>query len=39
VYKKLGYDCATAVLAFITLAIVPFPYVALARKDRKLKLI
>jgi hypothetical protein len=25
VYKKLGYDWATAVLAFITLAMVPFP--------------
>ncbi|CZR68648.1 related to multidrug resistant protein [Phialocephala subalpina] len=25
-YNKLGYDWATAVLAFITLAMVPFPY-------------
>ncbi|KAE9368868.1 MFS general substrate transporter [Stipitochalara longipes BDJ] len=26
-YKKLGYDWATAVLAFITLTMVPFPYI------------
>ncbi|KAG4415694.1 hypothetical protein IFR04_011151, partial [Cadophora malorum] len=26
-YEKLGYDWATALLAFITLAMVPFPYI------------
>ena len=30
IYEKLGYQWATSLLAFLTIVMMPFPYVALA---------